>query len=182
MLGRASSAHPAAAASVEARSARGAARLKNWSIMRMRSRHHSPATNAVHPGLGCGCRLRRTNPDMIPKRLFTAAIVLGIGLNLASCGGFVADHWPHWAGGLPADAPPRPGTPGYAEFVSHGQAKPEAVNTATPQPPVAAAANTLAPAAPTAVPLRQAPAAPTGAAPPNDDVPEDSSVVKGGLY
>jgi hypothetical protein len=121
---------------------------------------------------------------MIPKRLFTAAIVLGIGLNLASCGGFVADHWPHWAGGLPADAPPRPGTPGYAEFVSHGQAKPEVANTATPQPPVAAAAaaNTPAPATPAAVPVRQAPAAPTGATPPNDDVPEDSSVVKGGLY
>jgi len=119
---------------------------------------------------------------MIPKRLFTAAIVLGIGLNLASCGGFVADHWPHWAGGLPADAPPRPGTPGYTEFVSHGQAKPEVANAATPQPPVAAAANTPAPATPAAVPLRQVPAAPTGATPPNDGVPEDSSVVKGGLY
>jgi len=40
---------------------------------------------------------------MIPKRLFKAAILLGLGLNLASCGGFVADHWPHWAGGMPAN-------------------------------------------------------------------------------
>jgi hypothetical protein len=118
---------------------------------------------------------------MIPKRLFTLTILLGIGLNLAGCGGFVADHWPHWAGGLPADVPPRPGTPGYAEFVGHGQAKPE-VETAAPQPPVAAAtAANAAPATP-AVPSRQAPAAPAGAAPPNDDAPEDASVVKGGLY
>src|SRR5262249_19815991 len=134
------SAHPAAAASIEARSARRAAWLKSWSVMRMLSRHHSPAMNAVHPGLGCGCRSGRTNPDMIPKRLFTAAIVLGIWLNLARCGGLVADHGPHWPGGLPVDAPPRPGTPGYAEFVSHGQAKPEVANAAPPQPPAAAAA------------------------------------------
>jgi hypothetical protein len=43
---------------------------------------------------------------MTDKRLFTAAILLGLGLGLAGCGGYVADHWPHWAGGLPADAPP----------------------------------------------------------------------------
>jgi len=119
---------------------------------------------------------------MIRKRLFTAAILLAIGLDLASCGGFVADHWPHWAGGLPADAPPRPGTPGYTEFVAHGQAKPEVADTAAAPPPVAAAANPPAAAAPAAAPLRQTPAAPTGAAPANDDVPENASVVKGGLY
>lgn len=143
----------------------------------MRFQHHSPATNsstnAIYPdGMGYRPSHQTSGSLMAPRRLITAATLLGFGLNVASCGGFVADHWPHWAGGLPADAPPRPGTPGYAEFVSHGQAKPEAVNTATPQPPVAAAANTPAPTAPTAVPLRQAPA----------DVPEDSSVVKGGLY
>src|SRR6266568_2744446 len=92
---------------------------------------------------------------MIPKRLFKTAILLGLGLNLASCGGFVADHWPHWAGGMPADVPPRPGTPGYADFVAHGQAKPEpakleqakpepakqdVVNGASSQQPIAAAA------------------------------------------
>jgi hypothetical protein len=118
---------------------------------------------------------------MMPKRLFTAAILLGIGLNLASCGGFVADHWPHWAGGLPADAPPRPGSAGYADFVAHGQAKPEAVSTAAPQAPMAAAANAPTPATPAAAPPPQA--SPRVAAPPNDDdVREDSSVVKGGLY
>ena len=28
----------------------------------------------------------------------------------------MADHVPHWAGGTPADAPPRPGTPQYEEY------------------------------------------------------------------
>ena len=67
---------------------------------------------------------------MIVKRLIAAAIVLCLGSALGSCGGasengfssFVADHWPHWAGGMPADVPPRPGEPGYAEFIAHGQA------------------------------------------------------------
>jgi hypothetical protein len=30
--------------------------------------------------------------------------------------GTIADTIPEWAGGLPADAPPRPGTPGYEKF------------------------------------------------------------------
>src|SRR5947209_17180343 len=87
---------------------------------------------------------------MAPRRLIAATTLLGFGLNLASCGGFVADHWPHWAGGMPADVPPRPGAPGYADFVAHGQAKAEqvkpepakqdVVNSAGPQQPVAAAA------------------------------------------
>jgi len=62
------------------------------------------------------------------KRLITAAIMLCLGPVLGSCGGasengfsaYVADHWPHWAGGMPADVPPRPGDPGYAEFIAHG--------------------------------------------------------------
>ena len=116
---------------------------------------------------------------MIPKRLFKTAILLGLGLNLASCGGFVADHWPHWAGGMPADVPPRPGTPGYEEFIAHGQAPPEAkqeptataaaVQTGTQQPPPAPA---LTPQQP----------APVRAVDPNDDARQGSSVVKGGLY
>jgi hypothetical protein len=50
--------------------------------------------------------------------------VLCLGLMLGSCSsfsGYVADHWPRWAGGMPDDVPPRPGTPGYDEFVAHGQ-------------------------------------------------------------
>ena len=56
------------------------------------------------------------------KRFAAIMAVLGLGLLLASCSSFsatVADHWPRWAGGLPADVPPRPGAPGYEEFIAH---------------------------------------------------------------
>ena len=116
---------------------------------------------------------------MALKRLITAATLLGFGLNLPSCGGFVADHWPHWAGGMPADVPPRPGAPGYAEFVAHGQTKPD-----PQQQPTAAEAQSGAQQAPVA-PSPAAPAPPGAAvraAAPADDGVHDSSVVNGGLY
>ena len=119
---------------------------------------------------------------MAPKRLITAATLVGFALNLGSCGGFVADHWPHWAGGLPADAPPRPGTPGYADFISHGQ--PDAKLDAKQEPAATAAAAQSAgqqtPAAPTPAP----PATPMPArgARPDSATDQDSNVVRGGLY
>jgi len=103
---------------------------------------------------------------MMVKRLSMALMGLGLGLLLGSCGpvaGFTADHWPHWAGGLPAGTPPRPGTPGYADYVAHRQAETE------PPPPAAAAAGATAPAAP----------APAAAEPQSDD---DRPVRRGGLY
>ena len=115
---------------------------------------------------------------MAPKRLITAATLLGFGLNLASCGGFVADHWPHWAGGMPADVPPRPGAPGYEEFIAHGQPKPQPKQEPTA---TATAAQSGAQQAPVA-PAPAAPAPPVRAAAPGDDVLQDSSVVNGGLY
>ena len=138
---------------------------------------------------------------MIPKRLFKAAILLGLGLDLASCGGFVADHWPHWAGGMPADVPPRPGTPGYADFIAHGQAKPEpakpeqakleqakpepakqdVVNSAGPQQPVAAAAQTSFEQSP-AVQRPLTSNAQIRSVTPQEDLSRDPSVVNGGLY
>jgi hypothetical protein len=57
-------------------------------------------------------------------RTITATALLCLGLTLGGCSsfsGFVADHWPRWAGGMPDDVPPRPGTPGYEEFIAHGQ-------------------------------------------------------------
>ena len=101
------------------------------------------------------------------KRLSAALLVLGLGLLLGSCGpvaGFTADHWPHWAGGLPEGTPPRPGTPGYADYVAHRQAE-------EPGKPAAAGAVANAPAAP-------APA-PAAAEPQSDD---DRPVRRGGLY
>jgi hypothetical protein len=53
--------------------------------------------------------------------LFAAALLAG---TVAGCGTInekmsagMADYVPQWAGGLPADAPPRPGTPKYDEFM-----------------------------------------------------------------
>jgi hypothetical protein len=113
--------------------------------------------------------------DMTHNRLGKAAIVLGLGLNLASCGGFVADHWPHWAGGLPDGVPPRPSAPGYAEFIAHGKAQPEAV------PAEAVAQNaTREPTAvqePSVTSARQVDSVMA-----EGDHSQDTSVVNGGLY
>jgi hypothetical protein len=58
-----------------------------------------------------------------------------IALALAACGlsgcgtinGYLAsgmsDYLPHWAGGLPPDAPPRPGTAKYEEFMRERERK-----------------------------------------------------------
>src|ERR1700742_1194554 len=63
---------------------------------------------------------------MISKRHFLALGALCFGLSLGACAQFsgtVADHWPHWAGGEPADTPPRPNSPGYQEYIAHRQAQ-----------------------------------------------------------
>jgi hypothetical protein len=94
--------------------------------------------------------------DMIVKRLGAAAALLCLAAMLGACApfsGFVADHWPHWAGGLPPDVPPRPGAPGYDDFVAHGE---PALNTAAP--------NAAGPASATS-PASSGPAAATGTIP-----------------
>jgi hypothetical protein len=67
---------------------------------------------------------RRTAVIGMTRRLFALMAVCCLALLLASCGtlsGFMSDHWPHWAGGMPDDVPPRPGAPGYEEFIAHKQ-------------------------------------------------------------
>ena len=118
---------------------------------------------------------------MTPKRFITAATLLGFGLNLAGCGGFVADHWPHWAGGLPADVPPRPGAPGYEEFVAHGQSNPEPKQEPAATAAAAQSSAQLAPVSP-ASPAPAQPPPPVRAVAPGDDGLQDSNVVNGGLY
>ncbi len=80
---------------------------------------------------------------MTGKGLSAAACALGLGLLLGSCSSFsdvVSDHWPHFAGGEPDGVPPRPGAPGYAQFIAHGQPT-EATNSAAGNAqPVAAGA------------------------------------------
>ncbi|HEX3503196.1 MAG TPA: hypothetical protein VHU22_07380 [Xanthobacteraceae bacterium] len=69
---------------------------------------------------------------MTIKRLRAAGALLCLAAMLGACApfsGYVADHVPHWAGGLPPDAPPRPGAPGYDDFIAHGE---PAQTTATP--------------------------------------------------
>lgn len=61
------------------------------------------------------------------------AIVLAVALpacGLGACGTIneklsdgMADYIPHWLGGLPADAPPRPGTAKYDEFMREREKK-----------------------------------------------------------
>jgi hypothetical protein len=60
------------------------------------------------------------------RRCFTPALLLLVGLVLGSCTTFantVSDYWPTWFGGMPKDIPPRPGAPGYQEFLIHQQGK-----------------------------------------------------------
>jgi len=141
------------------------------------------------------------------RRLVAAsAIAVCSCLALASCAGtanedgfsaYVADHWPHWAGGMPADVPPRPGTPGYQQFIAHGQADQDqlpppagAMNSAAApvfqtapaasgRPPPAKPAAPAAAAAVQPIPAAPAPVAAQAAPPPDAD---DASVVRGGLY
>ena len=176
-----------------------AAPLTSWSAIKQRGERH-----LMRSGNG----INRVND----RRRIAAAIVVCAGLLLASCAGgasedgfsaYVADHWPHWAGGMPDDVPPRPGTPGYRKFIAHGEADQD-------QPPPAVGANAAAPAAPvfqttpaapaavarTTAAAQVAPAAPAAAEPPvaadvqaapAEQAPpqsagDDSSVVRGGLY
>ena len=104
----------------------------------------------------------RNAASVTGKRILAATFVLCLGLGLGSCAsvsGFVSDHWPHWAGGMPADVPPRPGAPGYDEFIAHSQANKDAAA------PAVAGQKTGAPAA-------------SAGGRPGDD----QGVVQGGLY
>ncbi len=124
-------------------------------------------------------------------RLARAALVC-VCLTFGGCSSFssyVSDHWPTWAGGLPSDVPPRPGEPGYAEFISHQGAKDPAKSASvTNQPgvvPVAATTPTGAVATPAVTGI--APAAAPAAAGPANVQPVVRSIdtqgaVQGGLY
>ena len=85
-------------------------------------------------------------------------MVLAAGLSLSGCGALntglssmIADNWPTWAGGLPKDAPPRPGDPAYEAYEREQEAK-----TLMGARPTPAAATQPAPQASPAV-ARQAP-------------------------
>jgi len=54
-----------------------------------------------------------------------AMVLLIAGIFLASCssGGTLGDLMPHWVGGLPNNAPPRPGTPEYDAYRQQAEAE-----------------------------------------------------------
>jgi hypothetical protein len=110
---------------------------------------------------------------MILKRHALALFALSFGLMVGACAqvsGSVSDAWPHWAGGEPSNLPPRPGTPGYQDFIAHGQA-----GTTGQQQPSAATGSTTAQPAPMATANPVAP-------PPQSQPPADNTIARGNLY
>lgn len=65
------------------------------------------------------------------SRTFRSALVLvALAAGLSGCGTInerlsagMGDYIPQWAGGLPADAPPRPGTPQYDAYMKERERK-----------------------------------------------------------
>jgi hypothetical protein len=64
------------------------------------------------------CDSRPGLPMLGPVLLLTCGLFLG---SCSSVSSYVSDSWPTWAGGMPKDVPPRPGAPGYEEFLAHQQ-------------------------------------------------------------
>ncbi|HEX4407639.1 MAG TPA: hypothetical protein VH206_02590 [Xanthobacteraceae bacterium] len=107
---------------------------------------------------------------MFGKRPFAIAIIASLAPALAACGGgtesgfsaYVADNWPHWAGGMPEGVPPRQGAPGYNEFISHGGANDPARTANAPAPEFVATGTTTAngkPVTPMVAPVNGKPSA-----------------------
>jgi hypothetical protein len=127
------------------------------------------------------------------KRWLAATAVLGVCLALGGCSsvaGFVTDSVPTWAGGMPKDVPPRPGAPGYEEFIAHQQRQDAAAGAAPAGTPAQAGATTApgttgttpgtAAVAPAANPATSR-AAPQQF-PPAYAPPDDRATTRGGLY
>ena len=82
---------------------------------------------------------RHSGSPQMPIRMRHFAIVLTVALlacDLGACGTInenlaagLSDLIPSWAGGLPADAPPRPGTTKYDEFMRERAKRLEPVTT-----------------------------------------------------
>jgi hypothetical protein len=87
---------------------------------------------------------------MMPVTRVPALFALVImSCSLAGCGsvssflaGGMADLIPAWAGGLPADAPPRPGTPEYDAYVRTRE-NPQGQTTQGPDPATSPSADAI---------------------------------------
>jgi hypothetical protein len=144
-------------------------------------------TQLVGMDKSCQADWRVTARAPFARRVTPLAVIL-LALALASCSsfsGYVSDHWPTWAGGMPKDVPPRPGQPGYDEFIAHGQG-------AQGQPPQTNTTNSTANNPPTVTPV--AATTPVGAAPapaaatnlptlpPGNPQTNNPAATRGGLY
>lgn len=63
-------------------------------------------------------------------RFHSLLLLVGLAAGLSGCGTVneklsagMGDYVPQWAGGLPADAPPRPGTPRYDAWMKEREQK-----------------------------------------------------------
>ena len=66
----------------------------------------------------------------MPRSLRSLLILLALSASLSGCGTVneklssgMGDYVPQWAGGLPADAPPRAGTPQYDAYMKERERK-----------------------------------------------------------
>jgi hypothetical protein len=82
------------------------------------------------------------------SRLFTLIGLALLACGLGGCGTInanlaagVSDTLPAWAGGLPADAPPRPGSAKYEEFMRERERK--RLEAAPPKDEAGAASSSL---------------------------------------
>jgi hypothetical protein len=125
----------------------------------------------IDPNQSSAASLRRSSnlslPALGPVLLVLSSLCLG---SCASISATVSDHWPTWAGGMPNDVPPRPGAPGYEEFLAHQQRQD------------AAAASSSADANTQATSVVASPNKTSGRPPPANQPPENSGAVQGGLY
>jgi len=67
---------------------------------------------------------------IVPRQLIIFPVIALLACSLSACGTIneklatgLGDYVPQWAGGLPADAPPRPGSAKYEEFMRERERK-----------------------------------------------------------
>lgn len=72
----------------------------------------------------------RVRAHTMPKTFGSALVLIALAAGLSGCGTVnerlsagMGEYVPQWAGGLPADAPPRPGTPQYDAYMKDRERK-----------------------------------------------------------
>jgi ABC-type glycerol-3-phosphate transport system substrate-binding protein len=91
---------------------------------------HTGCCNCGHDYLENGAAVNLVITVTMFRKSTSTALIIVAALLLSGCGAInsslseaVTDSIPHWAGGLPADAPPRVTDPKYAEYLEKLKAK-----------------------------------------------------------